>query len=593
MRLLVFTLIFFSISSLSAQDYYSNSLEQLQGDELRAALHQLIDQHVVYSYSDCKTILKESDEDPLNNSNIVLVYKQNSIDKDNFAYSSDVSMFDYWNREHVWAKSLGSFGPGGIYENSPANTDVHNLKPSDQTMNSDRGNLSYDNGGQSHVENPNVKFTYQSWEVPDEVKGDIARILFYMDVRYDGGEGEPNLTIVDMLDTYPNPYIGKLTTLLEWHELDPVDDFELNRNEVIYSWQNNRNPFIDNPEFVDRIWGLDTTLVVQEPRLFISEYLEGNSYDKAIEIFNPTGATIDLEDYELWQIFNGGEWAENILPLSGNILSGQTYVVCHPNADDSIINTSDMYLELLFNGNDAIGLAHLGVLIDQIGTSGSAPSFAWNVDSITDATTNNGLIRKSFVQEGTTDWNLASGQSSSESEWVVYELGNYTSLGTHTFNETSNIELPEGWSMVGFDVDVSELSVPEVFEMVSDHLIIVKNAEGDVYLPEWEFNNITSITVGEGLIIKMSLTQNLYIEGHLIDIETSPLIVPIGWSCRAILSNAQIDTQQFFQDCTSLVIVKDDLGAAYLPSYNFNGIGVLEPKKAYLIKSDGLCSLTW
>ena len=105
-------------------------------------------------------MLNESDEDSSNSNNIILVYKQNSIDKDNFAFSS--SLVDYWNREHVWAKSLGSFGPGGTYENGPAHTDVHNLKPCDASVNSDRGNKSFDNGGTQHNDALNYYYTSDS-----------------------------------------------------------------------------------------------------------------------------------------------------------------------------------------------------------------------------------------------------------------------------------------------------------------------------------------------------------------------------------------------------------------------------------------------
>ena len=76
-----------------------------------------------------------------------------------------------------------------------------------------------------------------------------------MDVRYEGGhDDEPDLTIVEYVNTYPNPEIGKLSTLILWHLQDPVDDFELNRNEAIYGIQGNRNPFIDHPEYVSIIW---------------------------------------------------------------------------------------------------------------------------------------------------------------------------------------------------------------------------------------------------------------------------------------------------------------------------------------------------
>ena len=86
------------------------------------------------------------------------------------------------------------------------------------------------------------------------VKGDVARMLMYMDVRYEGENGERDLELADKVNTYPNPTHGKKSVLLQWHKLDPVDAFEMNRNNVIQSIQGNRNPFIDHPEWADLIW---------------------------------------------------------------------------------------------------------------------------------------------------------------------------------------------------------------------------------------------------------------------------------------------------------------------------------------------------
>ena len=80
-------------------------------------------------------------------------------------------------------------------------------------------------------------------------------MIFYMAVRYEGGNGEPDLEVVDYVNTDPAPEHGKLSVLLQWNEQDPPDDFEMNRNEVIYSYQDNRNPFIDHPEYAEEIWG--------------------------------------------------------------------------------------------------------------------------------------------------------------------------------------------------------------------------------------------------------------------------------------------------------------------------------------------------
>ena len=79
-------------------------------------------------------------------------------------------------------------------------------------------------------------------------------MILYMDVRYEGTSGELDLTAVDAVNTAPAPEHGRLSTLLAWHEQDPPDAFEINRNNVVYSYQGNRNPFIDHPEFVEYIW---------------------------------------------------------------------------------------------------------------------------------------------------------------------------------------------------------------------------------------------------------------------------------------------------------------------------------------------------
>ena len=227
--------------------YYEN-LQQLTGDVLEDVLHELIKDHSEFSYSSAKQILKDSDQDPNNTDNVILVYKETSIPKSNFASNNQA---DYWNREHVWAKSHGNFTN---YGDLGAYSDAHNLKPCDASINSARGYKDFDNGGSQNNEATNCYATNTTWEPGDNVKGDVARIIFYMHTRY-SGNGEPNLNIVDFTPTFPNSQMGKLSTLLAWNELDPVDAFERRRNDVIYGWQNNRNPFVDYAELANRIWG--------------------------------------------------------------------------------------------------------------------------------------------------------------------------------------------------------------------------------------------------------------------------------------------------------------------------------------------------
>ena len=250
----VFYLFTIISTTLMAQttNYYESCIG-LSGEALRAELHNIIKDHQSFSYTTTKTILREADEDYNNPDNIILVYTGNSIDKFDFASNFEP---DFWNREHVWPKSHGDFDAGDPFE-VPAYTDAHNLKPVDHSMNTLRGEKDFDNGGDVVFNGSSLTdcfSTNSTFEPRNEVKGDIARMIFYMDLRYEGGSGEPNLVVVEGLTTYPNPQIGSLSTLLEWHEQDPPDAFEKRRNDVIFKWQGNRNPFIDYPEFVNYLY---------------------------------------------------------------------------------------------------------------------------------------------------------------------------------------------------------------------------------------------------------------------------------------------------------------------------------------------------
>ena len=227
---------------------YYDSADNLSGQDLRAALHNIIDDHTEFSYSSSSTdtwdILKEADADPNNSTNVIIIYSGESVNG-----PQEYNGGSGWNREHVWPQSLGDFNTSrGI------GTDVHNLRACTQSLNSSRGNLNYDNCVGCSFDNYGNKSSNLVWEPRDEDKGDVARIIFYMDVRYNGDDGNLDLEVVDYIPSQDGEH-GVLSTLLQWHEDDPVDDFERNRNDVIYSYQDNRNPFIDHPNLVDYLWG--------------------------------------------------------------------------------------------------------------------------------------------------------------------------------------------------------------------------------------------------------------------------------------------------------------------------------------------------
>ncbi|MED3881679.1 endonuclease [Priestia megaterium] len=231
--------------AVPVEDYY-RTVAGKTGDALKTELHNIIDYHTELSYSAVWEALKKTDEDPANANNVILLYTGRSQAK-----STNGGGVDDWNREHVWAKSHGDFGtamgPG---------TDLHHLRPTDVSVNGTRGNLDFDNGGTEHSEALGNYFDSDSWEPRDEVKGDVARMLFYMAVRYEGDvSDEPDLELNNTVNNGTAPYHGKLSVLLQWNAQDPVDDRERRRNNIIYSdYQHNRNPFIDHPEWVNEIW---------------------------------------------------------------------------------------------------------------------------------------------------------------------------------------------------------------------------------------------------------------------------------------------------------------------------------------------------
>lgn len=234
-----------------APDGYYNSAENKSDSELKTALHNIIKSQIVYSYDQVWDQLKYTDEDPTNPNNVILLYSGWSYPKDD--NGGEVAE---WNREHTWAKSQGNFGTS----NGPG-TDLHHLRPTDVTVNSKRDNLYFDNGGTLYIDgsrygggdgNTHCYYDSDSWEPQDSVKGDVARMLFYMAVRYES-EDMVDLELAEYSST--SGLHGKLSTLLQWNRQDPVGAWEIRRNNRIYERQENRNPFIDHPELAEYIWG--------------------------------------------------------------------------------------------------------------------------------------------------------------------------------------------------------------------------------------------------------------------------------------------------------------------------------------------------
>ncbi|MBB5937023.1 endonuclease I family protein [Streptomyces zagrosensis] len=225
--------------------YYKGAIGKT-GEPLKAALHQIISRNTTkLSYSQVWDALKATDQDPAKSANVILLYSGRSQSK-----NSNGGGANQWNREHVWAKSHGNFGTA-----TGPGTDIHHLRPTNVSVNSIRGNKDFDLGGSELGEAPGNRTDKDSFEPRDQVKGDVARMILYMAVRYEGGDGFADLEVNDKVGNGSNPFLGRLSVLKKWNAQDAPDAFEKKRNQTIFdTYQHNRNPFIDHPEWVGKIW---------------------------------------------------------------------------------------------------------------------------------------------------------------------------------------------------------------------------------------------------------------------------------------------------------------------------------------------------
>ncbi len=219
----------------SEMAYYQAAIGK-SGTELKSSLRSIISvTKKTTTYNDLRQDIAKTDVDPNNANNIIMIYTGASLPSkwDNGAT---------WTREHVWPQSLSWFTTSG------AGADLHHLRPCEPGVNSSRGNKRYGETTNS---------TY--YEPRDEVKGDVARILFYLYVRY------------EQADAYAlNRVAQSFDMLLAWNEADPVDSFEIYRNEKTYEIQGNRNPFIDHPECAKMIWSIKVVNFDEKQEIIIT-----------------------------------------------------------------------------------------------------------------------------------------------------------------------------------------------------------------------------------------------------------------------------------------------------------------------------------
>ena len=534
--LFVFTLFFsFSFSQIPS-GYYNTATST--GYTLKTQLSNIIDDHNDQGYNAIDGFMSSYDLDNYyeTGSNTILdVYSENPSSSDPYNFTPGVDECgnysnegDCYNKEHVIPQSVFS-------SNTPMQSDAHQLLPTDGRVNGFRGNFPFgrvnDNNlvSQSGISNPtqngsklgaNLNSGYSSgysgtvFEPINEFKGDIARIYFYFITRYENQVG--NWSSFAMFDGSSDQVLQTtfLSILIEWHLSDPVSQKEIDRNNnIYYNHQNNRNPFVDHPEYVSMIWNpvtdteaptAATNLIASNPtmssidlswtagtdniavntydiyvddtntlstsntsitvtglaantefcftvfakdasqntapssnescetteqgasstnEIFISEYVEGSSNNKALEIANFTGNLINLSGYTIARDVNGNGTYGADLQLTGMLATGNVHVISRGNASAETVALADQISSgdaMSFNGDDPVGLFKNGVLIDIFGNFGGTNNFA-----------NATYRRKQTVINPTTVFDLAG-------EWVTSTTNDITDLGSHSAPLGSN-----------------------------------------------------------------------------------------------------------------------------------------------------------
>ncbi|QSB28525.1 endonuclease [Flavobacterium sp. CLA17] len=521
-----FLLLIFTIAGFAQipSGYYSTATGT--GYTLKTQLYNIIKGHTDNGYSGLYTTYQASDVDNFyeNDGTVLDMYSENPSGTDPYNYSTGSTQRcgnysvegDCYNREHIIPQST-------FNEQSPMVSDAHFITPTDGKVNGIRSNYPHGNVSSVTYTSQNGSklgssavsgYSGTVFEPVNAFKGDIARMYFYFATRYENtvaGYSYP------MFDGSSNKVFTAafLSVLLAWNAQDPVSAREIARNNAIYARQNNRNPYIDHPEYVNQIWGgtppsgdttaptaptslasttktatsitvawtasTDNTAVTgydvyansvlkttvsgvtatitgltastsysiyvkakdaagnissssntiavttnsggtgTASELLFSEYIEGSGNNKALEIANNTGSSVNMSVYTIKKQTNGaGSWSTG-LTLSGTLSSGSKYVVVNSSISSacfskSSANISTAATELTFNGNDAVGLFKNGVLIDIIGTfSGGTANFAIDVT----------LRRKSTVTAPSTTFNLSS-------QWDSYTTDTCNNLASKT-----------------------------------------------------------------------------------------------------------------------------------------------------------------
>ena len=263
----------FSVANIFAQiptGYYDGTAG-LSGSALKTKLSSIISSgHQTKSYDALDDEYPNSDKDSYyeKDGTVLDIYSENPTETDPYVYQFGVKKCgnykiegDCYNKEHI-------FPQGYFNKASPMVSDIHHIVPTDGKVNGMRSNFPFGNVGSSVSytskngsklgTSNSVNYSGKVFEPINEFKGDVARMIFYFATRYEAKLKDFDANDILTNTSFPGIQSWELEVLKQWHTQDPVSQREIDRNNAAYTYQRNRNPFIDHPEYVALIWGTTT-----------------------------------------------------------------------------------------------------------------------------------------------------------------------------------------------------------------------------------------------------------------------------------------------------------------------------------------------
>ncbi|WP_084605586.1 endonuclease [Psychromonas aquimarina] len=549
-KLIVPAMLLVNTSAFAAiPDGYYSTVDTSDSQTLRNSLHEIIDDHQRFPYTSSSTdtwdILEAADQDPDNANNVIDVYK-------NASYSKAGGGNSFYNREHSWPKSYGFPKDGST--NYPY-TDTHHLFIADSSYNSSRNNKPYgtcdtscsekvtlvnnNRGGSSSESNWTTgSGETGSWQTWQGRRGDVARALMYLSVRYEGGThsitgvAEPDLILTDdrsligASNTGANgtvAYMGLKSVLLQWHKDDPVDAYEYRHNEAVYSFQGNRNPFVDHPEYIDCVFenncssGGDTV-----PPAMPSDFMATGG-SGLVELTWNANTEQDMAGYNVYRSDSAGG---SYVKLNSSIVTTSAY------SDNSVAaNTTYFYVITAVDSsnNESAQSSEAFATTD----SGSAETVLWiNEFHYDNASTD---VGESVEVAGSAGLNL--------SGWTIVAYNGKDGSAYKTVNLSGVItDQQAGFGTLSFAASGLQNGAPDGLALVdnSGKLVQFISYEGSFTAADGAAAGVTSVDVG---VSETSSTPS----GHSLQLSGSGTsYAEFSWQAAAANTSGQLNNGQVF-----------------------------------------------